>query len=352
MERYQPVFRGKPWTEGLRVLHIYAVPSFEGDLARLIYRCRRAMDGTPILPTSEDFLHITLDVVTAADSSGVTERQRADLVSALRDELADVTAFDLTLGSPLAVRSGVILDAHPDDEIDDLRQHVRYALARAVRSDRYYSAPAAHLSLGYAYRDRNGDQLAEALRQVRPSHATTRIDAVHLVDVLFQEAYADGHPAWELTWEPVAEIRLRSADPDDETVWIQQGYSNDRRWTARLLRRYADGLGPEGKLVTWRICATPGEPVGTADLGAFVLPAGTAKEQRARASVGARQGHKQGRALGYGMPFEKADGTGQVTYTATPEVARILTDAIRSSADFAHLCRIQPLLHDQAAAPA
>ena len=53
-------------------------------------------------------------------------------------------------------------------------------------------------------------------------------------------------------------------------------------------------------------CSTPGVPVASADLGAFFVPAGVEKEQLARAKVGVRQGHRQGRDLGRGMPFDKS----------------------------------------------
>ena len=39
------------------------------------------------------------------------------------------------------------------------------------------------------------------------------IDRVHQVDVLFRQVPVRGQLAWELSWEPVAEIPLTGAAP-------------------------------------------------------------------------------------------------------------------------------------------
>lgn len=222
MEQFTPNFRGEPWSEdrdgpgaGARALHIYAVPDLtvDKDLAALVEQCRTAMRGHPILPAVDRYLHLTLDVVAARYSDTVSAAERAVLVETLEAALADVGAFTLQLGSPLAGRAGGLLDVSPDCEVDALHRAIRAAVQQAVPSDYVYPVPPVHCSLGYSYAVGSSDQLQSAFRRIRPSHAPMTVDSVQLVDVRFRQVPVDEHLAWDLSWDHVATIALKRKPP-------------------------------------------------------------------------------------------------------------------------------------------
>ncbi|MFJ1757253.1 2'-5' RNA ligase family protein [Kitasatospora sp. NPDC088134] len=221
MEQFRPVFRGRPWSAdrlgpgmGARALHVYAVPdlSVDRDLAALVAGCREAMAGHPILPAPDEFLHLTLDMVSARYSDLIGAADRARLTAALQARLAHTDAFTVTLGSPLAGRAGALLDIHPDTDVDALHHRIRETVDAVVPSDLHHLVPPVHMSLGYSYDSGDSDRLQSALRRVRPGHATMTVTGVQLVDVLFRQVPAPGgRRAWELSWNTLATIPLRSA---------------------------------------------------------------------------------------------------------------------------------------------
>jgi hypothetical protein len=223
MEKFVPNFRGAPWSPdripgaagegggGARALHVYAVPDLtvDQDLAALVTQCRTAMKGHPVLPADDQYLHLTLEVVSARYSDQIGDAERADLVQALLTAMAKVDAFTLELGSPLAGRAGALLDVHPDGEVDSLHRAIRCAVQNALPTDVLYPVPPIHMSLGYSYAAGDSDRLQSALRRIRPGHATMTIASVQLVDVLFRQVPVDGQLAWDLSWDHVATIPLK-----------------------------------------------------------------------------------------------------------------------------------------------
>jgi hypothetical protein len=131
---------------------------------------------------------------------------------------------------------------------------------------------------------------------------------------------------------------------DTQDSWIQQ-------WDEELLHAFLEDLPPQTMLAAWRLSMTPGTGVGIAELGAFIAPDGSVKEQLTAANVAIRQGNAHCRkdinAYG-GMPFTKTHqgrrNAGPVRYTADPAVAAVLLDAIRRSPAYPQLRRMQPLL--------
>ncbi|MFD9692066.1 hypothetical protein ACFWXO_40595 [Kitasatospora sp. NPDC059088] len=212
MEKFVPKFQGAPWPDGARVLHVYAVPDLQADLAlaRLVGDCREAMSPYPITPLGDGTLHCTIEMVADTTADKITPEERDDLVAALHTHLAFTGPLEVTAGSPIANRAGAFLDLGPDESLVDLRERVRDAI-HEVRGPGalLHNGGRHHISLGYAWADASSGALQTALRKISPSHASVRFSALRLLDVTFQQfPRPGGESAWELSWEPVATIPL------------------------------------------------------------------------------------------------------------------------------------------------
>ncbi|MFD5088592.1 hypothetical protein ACFWOG_39055 [Kitasatospora sp. NPDC058406] len=218
MEKFVPRFQGAPWPDGARVLHVYAVPDVRsnGPLARLVGACRSAMSSYPITPIGDDTLHCTVEMIADTTADRITADERDDLVAALRKHVAATGPLEVTAGSPIANRFGAFLDLSPDDGLVELRERVRDAI-REVRGPGalLHNGGRHHISLGYAWAEASSDALQTALRSLAPSHARLRFTGLRLLDVQFRlSPRPDGESAWELSWEPVADIPLAGGSGD------------------------------------------------------------------------------------------------------------------------------------------
>ncbi|MEU1906551.1 2'-5' RNA ligase family protein [Streptomyces hygroscopicus] len=211
MKKFIPQFRGEPWPEATRVLQVYGLP----DLARhpalqtLVDGCHTVMKDWPLLPAP---LHITLEMITDARASEISDGERKDLTNSLQKHLADATPWTGLAGPPIANKAGALLDLHPDPVLEDLHRRIRAAVhaARGPMSTQYDVLPA-HLSIGYAHSKADSDTLQSALRRIRPSHVALTIDAVDLVEVHFDQlpVAEDAHrAAYAINWNSIATIRL------------------------------------------------------------------------------------------------------------------------------------------------
>ncbi|MFE9597141.1 hypothetical protein [Streptomyces hokutonensis] len=212
MKPFVPVYRGKPWVSGVSVLHLYVVPDPEvdKDLLALIAACRPVLDDYPIWCLPDDLVHITIEMDAAAPSHQISTAQRAALIAELEVLLADFRSFTVLCGSPIANRTGALLDAYPDVGIRALQNLAGAALRRV------HDTPAialhggrGHMALGYAYETADSDPLQSGLRAITPSHATLAVSRLHLLDVRWTAHHEpDGSVRWEMTWEPVAILPL------------------------------------------------------------------------------------------------------------------------------------------------
>ncbi|MFI6803811.1 2'-5' RNA ligase family protein [Streptomyces luteogriseus] len=212
MKRFVPVFRNKPWESGVSVLHLYVVPDPAVDKAlfALIAACRTVLQDYPVWCLPDDRIHITVEMDAAAPSEQITQAQRAQLISELEARLAGIDPFTVLCGSPIANRSGALLDTYPDHQLTALQNLARAALwevhdAPAISHD----GGRGHMSLGYAFDEADSDPLQSALRRITPSHAPLTVSRLHLLDVRWTaHPRPDGGVRWEMTWELLAAIPL------------------------------------------------------------------------------------------------------------------------------------------------
>ena len=189
--------------DGLSLLHVYAL----GDVARgtglaaLMASCRQATATEPLAHIGDPWLHVTLCQVRVPPAE-IDDEQRAALVDAIGRASAAVTPFTITVTEPARVATGVICPI-ADGPLGPLRRLVSDA-ARSVLGEQAVSGDSGllHMSESYAYGDADDARIDEGLRAVRPRQATVPVDAVHLVDMLGDQA------ARTISWVPVARIPL------------------------------------------------------------------------------------------------------------------------------------------------
>ncbi|MFD0440561.1 2'-5' RNA ligase family protein [Streptomyces chartreusis] len=158
-------------------------------------------------------MHITVEMDASAPSRDISTAERMRLITALKGELARIEPFTLWCGSPLANRTGAILDTHPDQGLVALQNLVRRALWEARDTSAIaHEGGRGHASLGYAYDSADSDPLQSALRRISPSHAPLTVSSLHLLDVRWTaHPRADGGVRWEMDWDPVAVLALGTA---------------------------------------------------------------------------------------------------------------------------------------------
>ncbi|WP_019062456.1 hypothetical protein [Streptomyces prunicolor] len=212
MKPFVPVYRGKPWVSGVSVPHLYIRPdaAVDTDLFALIAACRPVLGEYPIWCPSDDLVHITVEMNAAASSEEITDAQRSALIAELAARFADFSPFTVLCGSPLANRTGAILDTYPDHHLTAVRNLCRAALWTVHDTPAIaHGGGRGHMALGYAHRAADSDPLQSALRTITPSHATLKVSRLYVLDVRWTaHSTPDGDSRWEMSWEEVAVIPL------------------------------------------------------------------------------------------------------------------------------------------------
>ncbi|MEU1283343.1 2'-5' RNA ligase family protein [Kitasatospora sp. NPDC005856] len=213
MKAFHPTFGRQPWPDGLRALQVYALPDLAAGSAlhALLADLRKALVGYPVLAVPDDRTHITLDMVTSAPADAITGTERRDLAAELRAGVAGFGAITLQAGSPIAYRTGVRLDLHPDGEPAALQHRVRSALHRVLGPDSTeYPLGILHATAAYAAADIDTDGLAQAIHRVRPGHAPFTVSRIIVNEVYWQRVPVAGAdlPGWQICWDTAATIPL------------------------------------------------------------------------------------------------------------------------------------------------
>lgn len=213
MKAFTPAFRGQDWQSGAGALHLYVRPEpGDQEFHDLAAASRAVLGDYPIWCVPDDLVHITVEMDAAAPSDGISPAERTSLIAALKDRLTRIEPFTVLCGSPLANRTGAILDTYPDQGLVALRNLVRSSLRDVHDTSAIaHEGGRGHASLGYAYDSADSDPLQSALRRISPSHAPLTVSNLHLLDVRWTaHPRPDGGVRWEMDWDPVAVLRLGS----------------------------------------------------------------------------------------------------------------------------------------------
>ncbi|WP_331743965.1 2'-5' RNA ligase family protein [Kitasatospora sp. NBC_01300] len=214
MKAFHPTFGRQPWPDGLRVLQVYALPDLPpgSALHTLLADLRTALAGFPVLPVPDERAHITLDMLTSAPADAITEAERRHLADQLRAAVTGTGPVSLQAGSPIAYRTGVRLDLHPDGELAALQHRVRAAVHQVFGPDSTdYPLGVLHTTVGYAAADTDTDELAQVIHRVRPGHASFRVSRIIVNEVYWRPAQLPGRTGLigqQICWNTLATIRL------------------------------------------------------------------------------------------------------------------------------------------------
>ncbi|MFD8782783.1 2'-5' RNA ligase family protein [Kitasatospora sp. NPDC059599] len=213
MRPFHPTYGQQPWPDGLRALQVYALPDLPpgSPLHTLLADLRKALAGFPVLPVPDDRTHITLDMVTSGPADTVTEAQHRDLADHLRAAVAGTGPLRLQAGSPIAYRTGVRLDLHPDGELAALQHRVRGAVHRVFGPDSTaYPLGVLHATAAYAAADTDTDELAQAIHRVRPGHAPFTVSRIIVNEVYWRRVPVAGTdlPGRQICWDTLATVPL------------------------------------------------------------------------------------------------------------------------------------------------
>lgn len=140
-----------------------------------------------------EHLHLTL-ASSSRPSGTLSEHDRAALRMAVEHQVADVAAFELTLGPIREVTYGIELDVHPaaDDPFADLAARCRDALGTVLGPDTvatpdvHWTYP--HIALAYAIQSGASGLLPGWLAHARtpdgrrPPRMCQTIDSIGLID--------------------------------------------------------------------------------------------------------------------------------------------------------------------------
>lgn len=140
--------------------------------------CRTTMQHDPIWCLPDDLVHITIEMDAAAPSEEISADQRTLLISGLKAGLRSFEPFTVLCGSPIANRSGAVLDTHPDQGLTALQNLVRAALWQVHDSPAIaHDGGRGHASLGYAHGTADSDPL-----QPRPTDRVSTPPARRALD--------------------------------------------------------------------------------------------------------------------------------------------------------------------------
>ncbi|MFI9159532.1 2'-5' RNA ligase family protein [Kitasatospora aureofaciens] len=213
MKAFHPTFGRQPWPDGVRVLQVYALPDLSAGsaLRTLLGDLRKSLAGFPVVPVPDDHAHITLDMITSTPADAIGEAERRELADRLRTAVAGTGPLVLQAGSPLAYRTGVRLDLHPDHQLAVLQHRVRSAIHQVCGPDSTaYPLGVLHMTAGYAAADVDTDELAQVIHRVRPGHAPFTVRRIELIEVYWQRVPVDGSDASgrRIRWDTVAAVPL------------------------------------------------------------------------------------------------------------------------------------------------
>ncbi|WP_033346294.1 2'-5' RNA ligase family protein [Catenuloplanes japonicus] len=198
------------WPDEQTRLHFYLLPSLDlnAELDALITDYRDVVEEFPFVTLVQDeWLHVTLHMVTGVAAEEVGDRQRRGLVRTVGTYLEGLGPMTLTAGPALATRNAVVLDVDgdlPGDPFHEVYTRIRAAVEDTIGVEAVeFDAMPPHITLAYANSSGDSGRVQSLLRRkVRPSRATFTVDEIHLVEVE-QDALRT-----EYRWDPIATFPL------------------------------------------------------------------------------------------------------------------------------------------------
>ncbi|MGW4639535.1 2'-5' RNA ligase family protein [Sphaerisporangium sp. NPDC004334] len=162
------------------------------------YQAALPMLGVDLIP--ERWLHLTMQGVGFTDE---VDRSDVDqIITAARGRLKAMRPVSFTSGSPIVDPEAIMFRAEPADELRQVRNEVREAIADVWGHDNVPDAPewTPHVSIAYSNSEGPAAPLLEALACVPAAPASVTVSAVQLIRL--------DRDAKMYQWETVASVPL------------------------------------------------------------------------------------------------------------------------------------------------
>ncbi|MFE7123900.1 2'-5' RNA ligase family protein [Streptomyces sp. NPDC057617] len=188
------------WSVGRRFYTWHLVFDGQQDVHRFAEQYRAALAGLGGLdPIPDRWLHLTMQGIGFIDE--VEQGDVDAIVTAARDRLASVPAFDVTFSAPVIDPEAVLVPVQPDEPVRAVRDAVRAAIGDVLpevpeRAEGF----RPHVSVAYSSGDGPVGALGEALDAADIEPATARIASAELI-VLHRD-----NRMYE--WQPYARVAL------------------------------------------------------------------------------------------------------------------------------------------------
>lgn len=173
------------WPEGWTCLHLYVLPKL-AEIKDLVDIYQSVIAEFPFLSrVPDEWLHVTVQMIGQPAARDVSPEQLAELSTGLRENLAGIDPFTLTVGGALAGCGGVLLDLTPDSEFTQLVHQSRAVITDVLGEDAVmYNHGRPHMALAYACHHGDSGVVQSKLRHATDWRATMTVDEVSLVDVI------------------------------------------------------------------------------------------------------------------------------------------------------------------------
>jgi 2'-5' RNA ligase len=174
------------------------------EAAELLAAYQPVLEAMPgITPVPLEWLHLTMQGVGFSDK--VSADELAEIVEAARYRLARIAPFTVTIGPAVVDPETVQLPVRPIQPLQNLRDHVRAAIADVWGPDSVPEHPELrpHISLGYFNSPAPAAPLRAHLSTIPPHTATLTVSSISLINLHRDNQMYE--------WTPATTVKLPTA---------------------------------------------------------------------------------------------------------------------------------------------
>lgn len=174
------------WHPGRVMLTWHLTFEHAKDLRHLVSAYQHELERLPglnLVPL--EWLHLTIQGVGYTDE--LSDEQLRTVTSAVRAEIAKLTAFNITFGRPVVFGEAIAIRPQPIDRLQQLWTAIRCGIANAMGATAIPTSPEQthgfrpHISIAYSNTDTDAELYTKALDTIQPAPALATVTQVSLI---------------------------------------------------------------------------------------------------------------------------------------------------------------------------